>query len=227
MQSSCLVWTAIFCISKELWSSVRVQAHSVLMHLRSCPHTSWQLSPILFNCISVQMQHLFSLQEARTPLLVLSVHGSHMHLIGVWAEDTVSRGRALIRVSHTLLDDSESEEAWSLMLSELLATVSSSESTITLVGLEGSSRLLPQLYKKARSCLWCQFRWVFITLDRVVLTFNLNFLEADMGPLFSMTIEQATGGVVPLCLGGASSELRKWALQKGSALKGDVWQQRY
>ena len=68
---------------------------------------------------------------------VLLVGSLYRHFICVWAWDAVSRGCVLSESSTFSLDDSESEEAWSPVLFKFPATVQSSRSMVTLVGLEG------------------------------------------------------------------------------------------
>ena len=83
------------------------------------------------------MLSLFSLQEART-LFWYFLCLVHTCTSLVFEQKTQSPEAVSLSESATpFLADSESEEAWPLILLELLVTVSSSESTITLVGLEG------------------------------------------------------------------------------------------
>ena len=126
-----------FCISKELQSSARVQSSSVLTLLWSCLHTSWWLSPILFSWASVQRLPLLSPQEAHT-LFRYFLQTVCTTTLSVSEHKMQSPEAVSILESATFsLGDSESNEAWPLVLFELPATVPSLGSMVALVGLEG------------------------------------------------------------------------------------------
>ena len=172
--------------------------------------------------LSLSPEAAFS-QFTLLELLVGSLYG---HLMCVWAWDAVSRGCVHVCVIHILPDDSESNEAWSLVLFELPAAVPSFRSMVALVGLEGGWQV-PILIVQAGSSLWYQFGHVFITLNRAVFTPNLSPWGAELGPLVAMINKWTAGRAVPLFWGGVSNAPRKWAPHWGSANKGDIWQERY
>ena len=136
MWSSWPVLTIIFHIPEELWSSAKVQSHSVLMLLWSCPHMFWQMSLILFSWASIQRLPLLSLQEAHT-LLWYFLQAVHMGTSSVPEHDMKTPEAVSMLESSTFsLNDSESEEVWSPVLFKLPATVLSTRSTLAVGGLE-------------------------------------------------------------------------------------------
>ena len=219
MQSSLSVLTIILHIPKELWSSTRAQSHSVLMLLWSYPHTSWWLLLILFSWPSVQRLPLLSLQEAHT-LLWHFLWVVHMATSSVSEHETQSPEAVSISESSTFsIDDSESEDAWSPVLFELPAAVPSSVSMVALVGLEGDWQVPAVIVQS-----WV---WPWVPIWAAVFTPSLNLWGADMGPLVIMITEPTAGRAVLLLWCGVGNEPQKWALNWGSAYKGDVWQERY
>ena len=103
----------------------------------SCPHTSWQLSLILFSWASVQMLPLLSLQHALT-LLWYFLQAVCMDTSSV-SEHEMQSSEAVSKLESATfsLDELESSEAWSPVLHRLPAAVPSSGSMKALVGLEG------------------------------------------------------------------------------------------
>ena len=121
---------------KGVASSTRAQSCSVLMLLWSCPHTSWWPLSILFSWSSVQRLPLFCLQESYT-LFWYFLWTVHTATSSVSEHEMQSPEAVSMLESATFsLDDSKSNEAWSPVIFELPATVPSSGSMVTLVGLE-------------------------------------------------------------------------------------------
>ena len=98
---------------------------------------SWWLSMILFSWTSIKRLSLLSLQKAHTLFLyflwAVCTDTSSVSEHETQSPEAVPRSDSYI----FSLNDSESEEAWSPVLFELLAAVPSSRSMVALVGLEG------------------------------------------------------------------------------------------
>ena len=134
------------------------------------------------------------------PLLVLLPGGLHGHFICVWGSDAVPEVVSISELTMSSLDESESDEDWSLVLLKLPTAVPSSGSVVTLFGLEGG------LVGSCSCCLKPSFQYQFghvlIILCRAVFTPSFNLLGVDMGPLIAMIIEWTAGRVVSLFVWG-------------------------
>ena len=183
------------------------------MLLWSCLHMSWWLLLIIFSWASIQRLPLLSLQEACSLfwyfLWAVCMDTSSVSEHKMQSPEAVS----MSELSTFSLDDSGSEEAWSLVLFELPATVPSSRSTVVLVGLEEHP------CSKLGLASGTNLAMFFITLSRAVFTPSLNLWGANLSPFVTMIAKWTAGRVVPLLWGRTGNEPRKWAPHWGSAYK--------